>query len=151
MHSNWPQRVRYVLSAYAVLCTVLCVTAAYGVSGFLPVTAQAQGLTQGLVYTPHRIYIETPAPDATIRNNTQDSPLTVRVLAAKDQRDSVQIHRWQVILSGTSIFEGPSLPTRIAPVYRGTHTLVVNALDKNGVIVAKSNKVTFYKHQARVN
>jgi hypothetical protein len=89
------------------------------------------------------IAVVVPSNGATVRNNTQTVPLK---LAANAQQ--LPVASWEIRLNDEVHTASDTLPTTLYPVYRGTHTLVVNGYNKTGKLIAVSKPITFYKHQA---
>jgi hypothetical protein len=89
------------------------------------------------------LHIITPAEGATIRNNTQTVPVKLNQAALQ-----LPIAMWEIRLNNVVLLEDDALPNTLYPVYRGTHTLVVNGYNKTGKLIARSKPITFYKHQA---
>ena len=89
------------------------------------------------------IEILSPAPHETVRNNTQT--LVLKIIPPNQD-----ITSWSVRLNDTQIYLNSEVPKQLYPIYRGTHTLVVEGLDNSGKVIAVSKQVIFYKHQARI-
>ena len=89
------------------------------------------------------IHITSPKPHETVRNNTQILNLSI-------ESHVKHIAMWSVRLNGTQIYLDAEIPEQLYPIYRGTHSLVVEGLDNSGKVIAVSNQIIFYKHQARI-
>lgn len=95
-----------------------------------------------------QVAVILPENDATIRDNTGQVRVEVRVVPALDSRAGDRV----LILLDDQIQGGPLATTRVtlAGVDRGTHTLQARVVDADGAELLASGSVTFHMHQASV-
>jgi hypothetical protein len=107
-----------------------------------PATAPAEAPAQP--YT--QFGIVTPAQGATIQNTAYTVDVT---LALEPPLQAEQGHGIVLLLDGQSVTEpGAQLAFKLNPVYRGEHTLQAQVVDANGAVLAATESVIFYVHQA---
>lgn len=93
-----------------------------------------------------KISIIQPADQATIRNNQGMVSVIVQIEPELQVGDKLQL-----IYDGTAVGEPQKQPLfSLKDVYRGSHTISVQVLDKKGKVLGTSQTVTFFMHQARV-
>ncbi len=106
-----------------------------------PATDTADQPATGPAYA--RVAIAAPAPEATVRNATQTVPVSVELEPAL-QPD----HTLTVFLDGQPRITGATGTSHtLENVYRGRHTVAAAVLDAAGNEIARSETVTFFKHQ----
>lgn len=93
-----------------------------------------------------RLAIASPGREATIRGVQQT--ITVNVVVEPPLRPG---HSVEILYDGERAAVGARTRFRISPVYRGAHTLAAVIRDADGRVVARSETITFYKHQPTVN
>lgn len=94
----------------------------------------------------YQLNILQPKPQATIRSNP--GQLTVSLNITPIRPKAAQLKFW---LDGAVIKTLPYRAiTTLENVYRGEHQLKVELIDSNGKLIASSQTVTFYMHQASI-
>lgn len=96
------------------------------------------------VYT--KISIEQPQNQETIRNNQGSIVVSVQVIPNLMRGDRVQL-----LLDGTAIGEPqPALQFSLNGVFRGSHTLAVQIVDKGGNAISTSDSITIFMFRPTV-
>ncbi|WAJ70449.1 hypothetical protein [Catenovulum adriaticum] len=94
----------------------------------------------------YQLNILQPKSQATIRSNP--GQLTVSLNVSPNRPNSAQLKLW---LDGAVVKTLPYRAiTTLENVYRGEHQLKVELIDSNGKLIASSQTVTFYMHQASI-
>ena len=96
------------------------------------------------VYT--NVSIEQPQNEETIRNNQGSIVVSVQVVPNLFRGDKVQL-----LLDGTAIGEPqPALQFTLNGVFRGSHTLAAQVVDKNGNAISTSDSITVFMFRPTV-
>ena len=95
----------------------------------------------------HRLELVTPANQATVRNNNGTVEVNLSLPPALVQNTQLV---FTVNVSNILTFTANKPRFNIENIPRGTHTIFVQAHDKNGKLIAKSLTNTFFMHRARV-
>ena len=94
------------------------------------------------------VRVVSPTNDTTFRDNSDAISVAVALMPLLQTGRG---HRLVLLMDGTRQ-GGPSLGTtfQLTNVDRGSHTLVVQVVDKNNKLLASSPSVTFHMHRTSV-
>ena len=95
----------------------------------------------------HTLELLSPGNEATIRDNNGSVLIQVILPPALAQKTDLV---FTVIVDDKLTFTENKSMFNIENIPRGSHTIFVQAYDKNGKLIAKSLPITFFMHQARV-
>ena len=92
------------------------------------------------------IVISQPQAGSTVRNNQGFVAVIIHV-----EPSLVDGDKFQLSLNGKKIGEAQATPSfAIKGINRGTHSIVVQVIDRDGAVVGESEPRVFYMHRARV-
>jgi hypothetical protein len=100
--------------------------------------------TRDKIKPNYRVTIASPAPEATIRNNTGN--ITIRAT----QPNSPRASRYRLVFDGQAIETNNSGIFQLKGVDRGAHQFKVELTDNKGKTLASSDEQTLFLHQASV-
>lgn len=93
-----------------------------------------------------KIEITLPKPQQTIWDNNGNVPVTVQLKPALKEGDKLLL-----VYDGSPLGNSQTGTQFILKnVYRGTHTVAVQVVDKNGQVIMTSDAVTFYLQRGAV-
>lgn len=123
--------------------------------GFTPPVSQSGGAVQDAQEpeqvtsdepTYNRVAIIQPLNDTTIRNNQGYILVAVEMEPGLAAGDNLQM-----IFDGAPLGDPqPNTFFNLNGVYRGTHTLAVQILNRDGAVLLTSDTITIYMHRPRV-